>query len=113
MAAATAHLRPAPDALRFAAPCAFQSLRVSSALSSGPPQEFRAWGNAKGVKATEWAEFEAQWRRYCDALMGVADSPAAASGDIKVRYMKNVAIMAMNQEIYEEHGNHDNESCDI
>lgn len=83
---------------------------TSSVLFSGTSQEFRAWGNAKGVKATEWAEFEAQWRRYCEALMGIADSPAAASGDIKVTFMKNTAIMTVNHEIYEEHGNHDSKS---
>mmetsp|Transcript_6362 Transcript_6362/g.18296 ORF Transcript_6362/g.18296 Transcript_6362/m.18296 type:complete len:108 (-) Transcript_6362:834-1157(-) len=45
-------------------------------------QEFKAWGQAT-VNQQQWAEFEGQWRRYCDALLGVADSPAATSGDIQ------------------------------
>ena len=43
--------------------------------------EFRAWAASKAT-AGQWAEFSDQWRRYVDMLLGVADSPAAASGDI-------------------------------
>lgn len=44
--------------------------------------EFRAWGDASGTSDSQWAEFQDQWRRYTNMLLGVADSPAAASGDI-------------------------------
>ena len=45
-------------------------------------QEFRAWGAASGVSQSQWQEFQSQWERYANMLLGVADSPAAASGDI-------------------------------
>lgn len=46
-------------------------------------QEFKAWIKATGTTSSQWSEFEAQWRKYCDMLLGVADSPAATSGDIQ------------------------------
>lgn len=46
-------------------------------------KEFSAWASASAATPAQWAEFESQWRRYCNMLLGVADSPAATSGDIQ------------------------------
>lgn len=46
-------------------------------------QEFKAWAGAAATTPIQWAEFENQWRKYCNMLLGVADSPAATSGDIQ------------------------------
>lgn len=43
--------------------------------------EFRAWAASKSAP-DQWREFGAQWTRYVDMLLGVADTAEAASGDI-------------------------------
>ncbi len=56
-------------------------------------QEFRAWGGAANLSTAQWQEFQSQWERYANMLLGVADSPTATTGDLP-----EDALSALSQE---------------